>query len=114
MRNQRRQLVGFARQHKVGTGYGVDQLLSRQLITKRLRVLIRRHPHLINNTAEALVIKFAIRLESLGLEDSLLHLVVADVETQLAGILIEQRLVNQTVQHLLTHGLHVIFIGRQF
>ena len=113
MRNQRRQLVGFARQHKVGTGYGVDQLLSRQLITKRLRVLIRRHPHLINDTAEALVIKFAIRLESLGLEDRLLDLVIADIETELTGVLIEQRFVNQTVQHLLTHGLHVIFISRQ-
>ena len=69
---------------------------------------------MINDTAEALVIKFAIRLESLGLEDSLLDLVVADIKAQFTGVLIEQRLVNQTVQHLLTHGLHVIFIGRQF
>jgi hypothetical protein len=27
-------------QHKIGTGNGVDQLLSGQLVTQRLRVLI--------------------------------------------------------------------------
>jgi hypothetical protein len=40
LRHQRSQLVGFAFEHKIGTRNGIDQLLSGQLVTQRLRVLI--------------------------------------------------------------------------
>ena len=106
-------MVGLARQHEIGTGYRIDQLLRRQLVTQRLRVLIGSHAHLIHDAAEAFVIKLAVRLEGLGLEDGLFHLVVADAQAQFTGILIQQRFIDQTVQHLLTHGLHVVFVGRQ-
>ena len=111
--NQRRQLIGLARQHEVGTRNGVNQLLRGQLVTQRLGVLIGGHPHLGDNTTETLVVELTVRLERLGLEDRLLHLLIADAEAQLAGILIQKRLIDQAVQHLLAHGFHVVFVRRQ-
>ncbi len=113
LRYQRRQLIGLARQHEVGTRNGVNQLLRGQLVTQRLGVLIGGHPHLGDNTAETLVVELTVRLERLGLEDRLLHLLIADAEAQLAGILIQKRLIDQAVQHLLAHGFHVVFVRRQ-
>ena len=110
---QCRQLVGFTFQHKIGTGNTVNQLLGSELVTQRLGVLIGGHPHLVEDTVIAAVIKFAVNLEGWGRENRLFNLLITDTQFQLTSVLIQQRLVDQTIQHLLTQGFHIAFIRCQ-
>ena len=111
--NQCSQFVRFTLQHEVGPGNAVDQLLRGELVTQCLSVLIGGHAHLIHNCVVAVVIKFAVNLESRCGENSLLNLIVANVELKLTGVLIQQRFVHKTIQHLLTQRFHITFVRRQ-
>ena len=68
---------------------------------------------MIDNRVVAVVIKLAVHLERRRGENGLFNLIVADVELKLAGILIQQRFVNKTIQHLLTQRLHITFVRGQ-
>ncbi len=89
-------------------------MLSGKLVTQRLSVLIGRHSHLIHNRVIAVVVKLTVHLKSGSGENRLLYLLIADAQFQFAGILIQQRFIYQTIQHLLAQAFHITFVGRQF
>ncbi len=106
LRHQIHQLAGFAFKHKVGIGDGVDQLLGRQLLTQRFRVAIGGKAHAAQQSVIFRVVELAVGLERLLGENRLLDLIVANRNVEVVDVLIEQRLVHQLRQRLLTHLLH--------
>ncbi len=106
-------MIAFARQNEVAAHHGADQLVSRELITQRLRVLIGAHAHAGDNSVVARVIEFTVALERRVFENRLAHLLIADVEMQRTRILINQRFVNQPLQRALAQLSHILFIGRE-
>ena len=114
LRHQRSQFIRFAFEHEIGANNGIDELLGGQLVTQRLRVLIGRHPHLVDDAVVTRVVEFTVRLEGLRGEDGFFHLLIANAKAEFFGILIQQRFVDKTVQRLLTQGLHIPFVCCQF
>ncbi|CCJ78365.1 conserved hypothetical protein [Cronobacter muytjensii 530] len=113
LREQRRELIVFARQNEVAAHNGVNQLVSGQLTTQRLRVLIGAHTHAGDNRVVARVIEFTVFLERRIFENRVAHLFVADLKLERMRILVDQRFVDQTLQYTLAQIGHIFVIGSE-
>ena len=60
LRHQRGQLFRLTFEHEIGAHNGIDKLLSCQLVTQRLSVLVSRHTHLVDDAIVTCVVEFTV------------------------------------------------------
>ena len=107
------QLLGFTLEGELRSQHGAHQLLAHHVLAQGVAEHLGGHAGTANELQVAVIAELAV-LGKLGHgDDGLLDLLIADAQTQGAGLVIDQRLIDQTVQHATAELFHVIGIGGQ-
>ena len=107
------ELLGLPLEGEFGAQQGAHQLLAHHILTQGVAEHLRRHAGAADQLQVAIVVELAVLGKLRHLHDGLLDLLVADAQAEGAGLVIDQRLIDQPVQHAAAELFHVVGVGGQ-
>ncbi len=107
------ELLGFPLEGELGTQQGTHQLLAHHVLTQGVTEHFGGHAGTTDQLQVAIIVELAV-LGKLGHgNDGLFDLFIADPQTQLASLAVQQRLIDQAIQHTAAELFHVIGVRGQ-
>ncbi len=107
------ELLRFALEGEFGAQQGAHQLLTHHVLTQGVTEHFRSHAGTTDQLQIAVIVELAVLGKLRHGHDGLLDLFVTDTQTQFTGLAVQQRLIDQAIQHTATELFHVIGVRGQ-
>ncbi len=107
------ELLRFTLEGEFGAQQGAHQLLTHHILTQGVTEHFGSHTSTTDQLKIAVIVELAVLGKLRHRYDGLLDLFIADAQTQFTGLAVQQRLIDQPIQHATAELFHVIGVRGQ-